>query len=548
MPFIIFLAGMLPVLYNIDTMGLAEPTEALIGSISRAMVDNNDMSTPTVYGIKFFELPPGIYWITTFGIRLFGSTELGVRFFLSFAAGISAVCIYFIAKLFFGFQCGVISCLLLCTSFFFQAFFRILSASAYCATGEALLCLCFFYYLNKPSNALRLTFWIVLSLAFLTSGFGVLLPLIAITLVAILTGQKHQIKKLYMFIPGLSTFLVFGLGWYLIQFIINPGLMTFLLFSLPYKKIFTEYNGLPFFIFMLFPFIAVFPWTAILFKELKNKIKTIKEDPAVAYLIAWAFIPYIVRVCMTSREASQFLSSLPPLLILTAPAFQAMYFRKYEPDDPENVEMIRERRLHNLFIVVSSSAIGMTSVIWGYIHFDDARIISQTSIFFGIFWMFSALIMLAFMIKNLNKSILIPAAMLIPSVLLFTVPAIKGNEPLAKDKYLPSQFLLLQRLGKMPKEQKIICCNRFLYGWYFYTGRNPEFYNLESTFDFTTKEFENLNLPDEASLFEVIDPELTYFVFPTKDKEPLSEKLKLKFEIAAEENDMSVLSPGGKIF
>ena len=138
LPLIIFIAGMFPILFNIGTMGLLEPTEAFFASVSRYMIDTGDFLTPIFNGIKHFEYSPGIYWITSFGIKLFGNSEFGARFFLSIAAGITALCIFFIAKLFFGVQCAVIACLLLCTSALFQISFRIISPAAYSTAFESI--------------------------------------------------------------------------------------------------------------------------------------------------------------------------------------------------------------------------------------------------------------------------------------------------------------------------------------------------------------------------------------------------------------------------
>ena len=173
LPLIIFIAGMFPILFNIGKMGLLEPSEAFFASVARNMVDSNNLSTPIFNGIKHFEYSPGIYWITSFGLKLFGNSEFGARFFLSVAAGITALCIYFIACLFFGTQCAVISCLLLCTSALFQISFRIISPAAYCTAFESVLCLIFFYYLNKPTKLLRYLFWTALSFSFMFCGIGV---------------------------------------------------------------------------------------------------------------------------------------------------------------------------------------------------------------------------------------------------------------------------------------------------------------------------------------------------------------------------------------
>ncbi len=543
LPIIVFLAGMLPVLYNIGTMGLLEPTEGMIGSIARYMIDNNNLSTPILNGFKHFELPPGVYWITAFGFKFFGFTEFGARFFLSVAAGLTAVCIYFIAKLFFGTQTAVISCLLLCTSALFQISFRFLSPTPFNTAFEALLCLCFFYYLNNPTKQLRLTFWLILSVAFLFSGFGVLLPVLAITLTAIYTGQKESIKKLYKFIPGIISFVIFGLGWYSIQVFINPGLLKYLLLDLPYNNFFNDYHNTPFFLFLFLPVIAVFPWTTIWLLELKQKIREIKDDPAVAYLVSWAFLPFVVRLLMTSRECSQFLSSLPPLLLLTAPAFQAIYFSKDE-NTKESIEVVKMRRMHNLAIIIPTTLAGITFTIWGAIISNEARVISQTLIFTGVFWLFSSMIMIAFRIKKLNKSVLIPAAMLIPSLILFTVPAIQGHEPISSSSYLPSNHGLLNRIKRMPTSD-FICCGRPINAWYFYTGKNYKNLAVNNKLDFPTQDGFDLMISTDEEIKDKIQKD-SFLVMPTDSKEVISNILKTNLELSVEESGWIVVYQGVK--
>lgn len=541
LPIIVFLAGMLPVLYNIGTLGLLEPTEGLIGSIARYMIDSNNLSTPILNGIKHFELPPGVYWITAFGFKFFGFNELGARFFLSVAAGITAVSIYFIAKLFFGVQCAVISGLLLCTSALFQISFRFLSPVPYSTAFEALLCLCFFYYLNKPTKALRLTFWLILSVAFMFSGFGVLLPIIAVTLTALYTGQKEIVKKLYKFIPGIISFVMFGLGWYFIQVIINPGLLKYLLIDLPINNFFHDYRETPFFMFLFLPVIAVFPWTSIWLIELKQKIKDIKDDPAVAYLVIWAFLPFFVRLLMCSRECSQFLSSLPPLLLLTAPAFQSIYFCKDE-NTKESLEIVKVRRMHNLSIIVASTVAGLTFSIWGFIISNEASVISKTLLFTGIFWLFSSLIMIAFRIKKLNKSVLVPAAMLIPSLILFTVPAIQGHEPLTKNSFLPSKHVLLSRINRMPTSD-FICCAKPLNAWYFYTGKNYKNLAVNNNLSFLTQEGADLIIGSEEEIARKVKSD-SFFVMPAESRDAISKILNKKLELSVEESGWIVVYQG----
>ena len=543
LPFLVFLAGMLPILYNIGTMGLLEPNEALIGSIARYMVDTNDFFTPMANETKHFEMAPGVYWITAFGIKFFGNTELGARFFLSISAGITAVCIFFIAKLFFGLQCAVITCLLLCTSAIFQIAFRILTPEAYCTAFESMLCLSFFYYLNNPSKPLKLAFWLLLSIAFLFSGFTVLLPLIALVFAALYTGQTKSIKSLTAFVPGILTFLFIGLGWYIIQIIINPGLLNFYLITYPSNSFIHQYNGFPFYLYLLLPLIAVFPWTTFLLQELKNKIPEFKEDPAVVYLVTWAFFPFFLRLIMTSRTFVDFMSSLPPLIILTAPSFQNIYFLKNKKDK-NSLIYITERRRHNLILTVITASVAMVACIIGAVNWGEARVISQTLIFTGIFWLFSTLIMTAFMIKKLNKSVLVPSAMLIPSLILFTVPAVKGHEPYSSHNYLSSKHILLKKINLLPNLD-FINCSTPINGYYFYTGKKVKQFGINQNYGFVSSKANNLIITkDNADKLIKRD---SYFIIPAFEKEKISKLLGKSLSISIEESGWYIATIEGDL-
>lgn len=549
LPIIVFFAGMLPILYNIDTMGLLEPTEGIIASVARYMVENQDYSTPIYNGIKFFDYAPGSYWITALGIKLFGINEFGVRFFLCVASGITAICIYFIANLFFGVQCALIASLLLITSALFQISFRFVNPAIYCTAFETFLCLIFFLYLNKPSKFFRLIFWMGLSFGFLLNGFSIFLPILSLSTVAFYTGQKNQISKLYDFIPGIISFFIIGLSWYFIQIVINPGLFNYYLFELPYKLFFIDYHGTPFYVFILLPFFAVFPWTSIWIQDLKEKLPHFKEEPVITYLISWAFFPFIIRLFMTSRECVSFMSSVAPLLLLTAPAFQTIYMKKNDNSE-KSVDIIKQRRKHNLILVILVTIIGMSFSVYGYLNFEECRIISQTLIYTGLAWLFSSLIMLAFMIKKLNKSVLIPASMLIPVLIHFTVPAIHGQEPYYKNNYLPSKHNLLKRIiytieqnSEHTQEQvtDFIICGKPILSSYFYTGKNFKLFDVKGNFDFTTSEGINYLIIDQESMNNKILPE-SRFVMPANQRDDFSKKLNKELILSAEESDWIVVT------
>ena len=448
----------------------------------------------------------------------------------------------------------MISCLLLCTSAIFQYNFRIISPSNYCTAFELILCLFFFLYVNKPSNLLRIVFWMTLSFGFLFFGVSIIVPLIPLSLVATYLGQKNQIIKLYNFIPGVVSFFIIGLSWYFIQVIINPGLFNYYLFTLPYLTIFKNYNGISFFFFLILPFIATFPWTIIILKVLKQKISLFKEEPVVTYLLSWALFPYVINLFMTSRNSSSLLHSLSPIILLAVPTFHNIYMKKYE-DNEKSLKIIKERRETNLILTISTTIIGMIFLIYGYLNFETSRVVSQNMIYIGLAWLFSALIMIAFMIKKLNKSVLVPIVLLTPVFMLFTVQTIIGNESISKNDYISSKFMLLNRINytieKYSDEKTdeienknitdFIFCGKPLFASYFYTGKNFKLFEISENIDFATPEAINYIIKDENNIKEMILPE-SRLVMPSNIRDEISKKLNKELSLSAEESDWIVVT------
>jgi 4-amino-4-deoxy-L-arabinose transferase-like glycosyltransferase len=71
-------------------LGLSDPSEARYAQISWEMAEGGDWLVPRWNGIPHLEKPPLAYWAGAAGIRLFGRSEFGVRFFPVLALLLSA--------------------------------------------------------------------------------------------------------------------------------------------------------------------------------------------------------------------------------------------------------------------------------------------------------------------------------------------------------------------------------------------------------------------------------------------------------------------------
>jgi hypothetical protein len=263
--------------------------------------------------------------------------------------------------------------------------------------------------------------------------------------------------------------------------------------------------------------------------------------------VSWAFLPFFIHLLMTSREYSHFISSLPPLLLLTAPAFQTIYLNK-DDKSKKTLQIVKKRRKHNLILSISVALIGMMFFVYGYINYETVVKIAQCFIFAGIFWMFTALIIVAFMLKKLNKSVLVPASILVPSLILFSVPAIQGYEKITKDSFITSKHILLKKISSMPTSDFIFCIEP-LYGSYFYTGKKFKLFLMNNNFEFATKESINNIFVNTNSIKEKIFQD-SYLVVPQKLIGYVSNNLKKRLYISPiykEESDWVIVSQGESI-
>jgi hypothetical protein len=90
-------------------------------------------------------------------------------------------------------------------------------------------------------------------------------------------------------------------------------------------------------------------------------------------------------------------------------------------------------------------------------------------------------------------------ALLIPGMMFFILPGIKGNESYGNGKFLGSQWNLLKRIATLPPGQDIICLEQMIEGWYFYTGRTVKTWNVERITKFDNeKAVELVLIGDEA--------------------------------------------------
>jgi len=535
---LIFLAGMLPVLFHCGTAGLFETSEGRYASVARRMLDSGDWLTPRHNGLRHFTKPPVTYWFAAAGMKLFGINEFGARFFLSIAAGATALATWYLGKLLFCRVTGLIASLVLISSIYFQTQFRGLTTDPFLTAFETLMALAFYAWLSRQKKRWYFTFWLATAAAMLTKRPPGLLPLAGLIPAALLTGHRLQLKKLFGTAAGWAIFGIFGLGWYLLAAFMNPGLLSYFLIDETVKRVASDAHqrSAPFYYFLILLPAGIFPWTGYLLMALKEQIGRFRKSRSATFMLLWTGVPLLIFTLSRSKLAGYTLPLLVPLALLTAQKLRQTLLRA-------NPVTTKLRYFAGLAIVVGIAAI--TLIIAGYQRLDEFKTIAQIAIFSGIFWLFAAAFLGWFVHKGHRVGAIAVSCLLVPGLMFFVLPGLHGNEAYAKNRYLTSQWRLLKRVATLPANQKIICIDKMIEGWYFYTGRDVITWDVERNTGFDKEAATALVLNGDDALRRAVDND-TMLVMPEKHFERVKTILDCDLETLTGEGNWRVAIPRRK--
>src|SRR6266851_3012996 len=85
-------------LWGLGSLPLVGPDEPRYAQVAREMFARQDLITPTLGGIPWFEKPPLLYWLMIANYRVFGVTEYAARLGPAVCGLLAAVFVYWIGK------------------------------------------------------------------------------------------------------------------------------------------------------------------------------------------------------------------------------------------------------------------------------------------------------------------------------------------------------------------------------------------------------------------------------------------------------------------
>jgi len=286
-------------LARLGAAGLYDPNEGMYAEISREMVLLRDWLTPHFNFIRYFEKPPLLYWLTALAYQLFGISEFSARLVTALAAIAGVGVVYGIGRDLWGRRVGLVSGLILATTFGYFIFSRIILTDMLCT---ALLAASFWGMLRglldaTPRPRAMLGAYAAMALAILTKGLiGLAFPVLTVGCFLLLTRDWRLLRRLEL-LRGGALFLAITAPWHLLVGLKNPGFFWFYfvnehLLRFVGTRPLPDYAPMPVYAFLIMVAVWTFPWSIFLPAALRRywprATATSREERGFLFILLWA--------------------------------------------------------------------------------------------------------------------------------------------------------------------------------------------------------------------------------------------------------------------
>jgi 4-amino-4-deoxy-L-arabinose transferase-like glycosyltransferase len=320
--------------YNLGAYSLKEPDEGRYAEIPREMVEQGDYVVPHLNYVRYFEKPPLLYWATALSYKVFGISEWSFRFPNALAALLCVLMIYLFISRWFGDEVGLLSSLMLLTSFGFFATAHIVTIDMMFSFLLFGCLLCFYqYYREKQPMYLRL-FFAALALAVLAKG-PVALILMMVTIFLFLWSEKKLVfLKDMLSVKALLLFCVVVAPWFLIMCVREKEFFQFFFVDQHLLRFLTTKHKRSGPIYYFFPILfgGLFPWSIFIPRAVVQLWKT-RE---MRLFFIWSLVVFVFFSLSGSKLPPYILPIFPAMSVILAYLFE----KDWRPRVKENREFI----------------------------------------------------------------------------------------------------------------------------------------------------------------------------------------------------------------
>lgn len=277
---------------------LSNPDEGRYSEIPREMVATHDYVTPRLDGVKYFEKPPLLYWISATAFRAAGFNEWTARLGVALFATLGTLLVFLGARTNFDRETGFWSAAILGTCLLYYGLSRVALLDLPIAVLMAAVLFAFQIAIDTPAaaeinspaaptadsvlgarasrlhprflaNKRRFLFWLMyaaMGLAVLTKGLiGFLLPGLVMAAWIALLDRWKSLRPFYPF-SGSLILLAIAVPWHVLVARANPDFLYFYFVHEHFLRFTTNLHDRyqPWWYFIPVMIVGLFPWTIFL--------------------------------------------------------------------------------------------------------------------------------------------------------------------------------------------------------------------------------------------------------------------------------------------
>jgi len=298
---------------------LSNPDEGRYSEIPREMVASHDYVTPRLDGVKYFEKPPLLYWISAAAFRTGGFNEWTARLGVALFAMLGTVLVFLGARANFDRETGFWSATILGTCLLYYGLSRVALLDLPIAVLMAAVLFTFQIAIDLPvSNRRRALFWLMyaaMGLAVLTKGLiGFLLPGLVMAAWVALLNRWKDLRPFYP-LSGSAILLAIAVPWHVLVARANADFLYFYFVHEHFLRFTTNLHDRyqPWWYFLPVMIVGLFPWTIFLGQAVVSHLRggwSARSRNA----LSWFLVIWVVLVLgFFSKSQSKLIPYIAPI-------------------------------------------------------------------------------------------------------------------------------------------------------------------------------------------------------------------------------------------
>jgi 4-amino-4-deoxy-L-arabinose transferase-like glycosyltransferase len=306
---------------------LSNPDEGRYTEIPREMAVTGDYVTPRLNGVKYFEKPPLVYWLSAVTIRQFGVSEFVGRIWGALFAVLGVLLTYAAGRKLYGRAAGLWAAVVLATTLMYFILSQIILLDMAVAVTISGALFAYLLAQREPRGRRRFVLFMIfygfMALATLSKGLiGIALPGAVIFLWLLLLNRW---RSLWPFYPLAGTLLLLAIAapWHILAARANSDFLQFYFVHEHWERFTTTVHGRaePAWFFLPILVAGLFPWVFFTVRALRETLaggwRRRGEHAEAWFLLIW--IVFIVAFFSKSQ------SKLVPYILPVFPACAVMF-------------------------------------------------------------------------------------------------------------------------------------------------------------------------------------------------------------------------------